>query len=426
MRKIWTITSSEYLRRVKSKGFIIATILAPVLLVGIAGIGAGVGYLSAQDRAGQAIAIADRTGQLGDRLADALPERYAAFTTDLPDDSLRAQVQRGTLDGYLILPVGLIDATQDAVFVSERGGGFTGDMLLREILSNVVREQRLRAVGAEDNVIAILDQRVGLRNVVITEAGEAADTSWLFSALGYIMGFVIYIAIFISGAMVLRGVIEEKANRIIEVIASSARPFELLMGKVLGIGAAGLTQILLWGILVMLAFAFLAPFVMSAVMPDMPADAPEMAAFEFGAMGASPLVLFVSFVLFFFGGYLLYASLFAAVGSAVESEADAQSLQAPVTIPAIVPIVLLPLVADNPDSTMALVLSLVPLFSPVLMPVRIAAGAAPLWEVALSLTLLALGFIVAIWVAARIYRVGILMYGKRASFADLFRWARTA
>ena len=426
MSKIATITRSEYLRRVKSTGFIIATLLAPLLLVGIIGISAFVGYMSAQDRADRSVAVVDQTEVVGAPLVEALPERYDAFVTDLPEDSLRAQLRRGQLDGYLVVPPGVLDGTEEAVFISERGSGLTGDLLLREVLSNVVREQRLRAMGAEDDVIAVMDHRVGFRTAVLTDAGEAADTSWLYSVLGYIMGFVIYMAIFIAGAMVLRGVIEEKSNRITEIMASSARPFELLMGKVLGIGAAGLTQIILWGVLVMGAFVFLGPVIMAGMSPEMPADAPELAAFDFGAMGVSPLALFSYFVLYFFGGYLLYASLFAAVGSAVESEADAQSLQVPITIPAIVPIILLPLVADNPESTIAVVLSLIPFFSPVLMPVRIAAAAAPFWQIALSLALLALFFVGAIWLAARIYRVGILMYGKKATFRDLARWARYA
>jgi ABC-2 type transport system permease protein len=426
MSKIAIITRSEYLRRVRSKGFIIATLLAPLFIVAIGGIGALVGYMS-QDRADRAVAISDHTGVVGQPLVKALPERYRAFVSDAPEDSLRARVRRGELDGYLVLPTGLMDGSEDATYVSERGaGGFTGDILLREVVSSVVREQRLRAMGAQEDVIAVLDQQVRLRTAVLTETGEAADASWLYSVLGYIMGFVIYMAIFIAGAMVLRGVIEEKSSRITEIMASSARPFELLMGKVLGIGGAGLTQIILWGVLVLVGFAFLGPVIMTTMTPEMPPDAPEMAAFDLSAMGISPLALFAYFVLFFFGGYLLYASLFAAVGSAVESEADAQSLQVPITIPAIVPILLLPLVADNPDSTVALILSLIPFFSPVLMPVRIAAGAAPFWEIAAALALLALAFIAAIWLASRIYRVGILMYGKKATFRDLARWARYA
>jgi ABC-2 type transport system permease protein len=224
-------------------------------------------------------------------------------------------------------------------------------------------------------------------------------------------------------------VIEEKASRIVEVIASSARPYELMMGKVLGIGAAGLTQFAVWAVLVAVAFAFVGPMLLLITSPELAAAPGTDAALEAAGLAGfqlPPVSLFLSFILYFIGGYLLYASLFAAVGSAVETEADAQSLQMPITIPVILPALFLPFIADNPEAPLAVALSLVPFFSPILMPVRIAGGATAPWEVVASLVLLVAAFLGAIWLAARIYRVGILMYGKKASFRDLIRWVRYA
>lgn len=424
MSPILIITRSEYLRRLKSKGFIIATILAPVLLVGVFAVAIGVGMMT-QDAERRTVAVVDETGAIGENLVEALPARYVAFVAEVPEDSLRAEVRRGALDGYFVLPAGLVEGAAEATFYSQRGGGLTGQMLLAEVLSGVVREARLRALGVPDEVFATVDRPVGLRTVVLTDVGEAADASVLYSGLGYVMGLIIYIAIFIYGAMVLRGVIEEKANRIVEVIVSSARPFELLMGKVLGIGAAGLTQFAAWAVLLLAAFVLAAPVIMEAVSSEMDlAEAGGAVALE--SIGLPPLSLFVYFIVFFVGGYLLYAGLFAAVGSAVESESDAQSLQVPIMIPAILPMLFLPFIIDNPEAPLAVVLSLIPVFSPVLMPVRIAVGVAAGWEIAASVLLLAAAFLGTIWLAARIYRVGILMYGKKATFRDLARWVRHA
>jgi ABC-2 type transport system permease protein len=421
--KIPIIARSEYLRRLKSKGFIISTVLAPVLLAGVFIVAVGVGVL-AQNGERRSIAVLDQTGQMGEELVAALPDRYTGFVATVPEDSLRDRVHRGRLDGYIILPENMLHGTGEAVFVSERGGGLTGQMALRDALEDVVRQARLRELGASEAVFRAVEGRVALRTVVLTPEGESADTSWLYAGLGYFMGFVIYMTMFVYGAMVMRGVIEEKANRIVEIIASSARPFELLMGKVLGIGAAGLTQFAVWAVMLLAAFALIGPLLLAA--------SGEVAGAENGldaglaALQLPPLSLFVYFVLFFLGGYLLYASLFAAVGSAVENEGDAQSLQVPITIPVILPVLFLPFIAESPEAPFAIILSLIPLFSPVLMPVRIAAGAAAFPEILASLLLLGAGFIGAIWVAARIYRVGILMYGKRATFRDMARWARHA
>lgn len=433
MNKTWTITRSEYLRRVTSKGFIIATILAPIMLVAVIGVSVGVGVLS-QDTGARTVAVLSEgatadSDLLADELAEALPERYTVVRSTEPADTLRARVRRGALDGFFLLPAGLLDGQGEVTYVTASGsGGFSMMPLLQSQINQTVREARIRQTGAPDEVLALLNARVPLRSVVLTEDGEAADTSLINAGIGYLMGFLIYIAVFVYGAMVLRGVVEEKANRIVEVIVSSAKPFELMLGKVLGIGLAGLTQFAAWTLLLVAALSVLGPAAMMAMGPDVPAGAdPEAAAMAADLAFQLPhWSLFVYFLVFFLGGYLLYASLFAAVGSAVENEADAQSLQVPIMIPVILPALFLPFIADNPEAPLSIGLSLVPLFSPILMPVRLAGGTVAAWEIVASIGLLVLAFLGAIWLAARIYRVGILMYGKKGSFADMARWVRQA
>jgi len=242
------------------------------------------------------------------------------------------------------------------------------------------------------------------------------------------MAMAIYFAVFIYGQYVMQGVIEEKSNRVVEVVVSSVKPFELLMGKVLGIGSLGLVQMITWIALAGTGLAFggtiLALFVDPStlgVAPDASSDAVMEAAGV--TLPSVPASVIVWFVLFFIGGYLIYASLFAAVGSAVEQQQDAQNLLYVVLVPLIIPIVAATYVMEVPNGIIAKVLSYIPFFSPVLMPVRMTATTVPTWEILLSFLLLTGGFLLMIWIASRIYRVGIFMYGKAASLSEIARWA---
>ena len=432
MNQIAIIARSEYLRRVTTKSFVIATILAPVMLLLLAAVSIGVGVLT-QDSGTKSVAVIDRTERLGPALGERLSDGYAVTVADVPEDSLRARVQRGELDGYFVLPARLLEGEGEATYYSEGSGGFSAQFRLEDAVGDVVRRARLEAAGAPQTVLDAVEGRVGVRMVAITDEGDAADAGWLYAGLGYAMGFIIYIAMFVYGAMVMRGVIEEKTNRIVEIVASSARPFQLMMGKVLGIGAVGLTQFVLWVVLALVGIVALGTVLAGFVDPAAMAGADAVATaqdlpFDPALLSLSnvPFDLIVYFLLFFLGGYLLYGSLFAAVGSAVEQESDAQSLQLPIMIPVILPAIFLPFIADNPDAPMSVALSLVPFFSPILMVVRAAATEVPFWQMALALALLALAFIGTIWVASRIYRVGILMYGKKATVRDLARWVRYA
>jgi ABC-2 type transport system permease protein len=248
-----------------------------------------------------------------------------------------------------------------------------------------------------------------------------------YSIVGYIMGFIIYVTMFIYGAIVMQGVMEEKSSRVVEIMVSSVRPFQLLMGKVLGIGAMGLVQMTLWSVLVVAGLAVagsVAALFIDPTQLNVPMDATQQELLEAASFSLPQIApsIFVWFLLYFLGGYLLYASLFAAIGSAVEQQQDAQGLMYPVSLLIIVPLIFMSFMLESPHSTLSVVLSMVPFFSPILMVVRIAVTEVPFWQSGGAFLLLAATFVGAVWVSARIYRVGILMYGKKPNLRDLVRW----
>ncbi len=435
MQKILLIARSEYLRRVRTKTFVLTTILAPVLMLVVIALPIAMAVFS-EDDSTRRIAMVDETGRLSEPFVESLPSSYAVQVVDLPVDSLRAQVLDGRLDGFFVLPEGLLEGTSGATYYGRGGGGLSQQMALQGALRDAVRRQRIRDSGASDEVLALLDERANLDLVTVSTEGDAADGTIISSILGYMLGMLIYVAVLIYGMMVMRGVIEEKSTRIVEIIASSARPYELMMGKVFGIGLVGLTQFVGWSVLMLAISALVGPLMALVFSPDV-INSPAVSMTEGMATGDLPLDpaslasvlnpgLLISFVGFFLGGYLLYSALFAAVGSAVEQESDAQTLQLPVMLPVILPVFFLPYLIEQPDSTLSVILSLFPFSSPILMTVRMTVTSVPLWQILLAFVFLALGFMVMIWIAARIYRVGILMYGKKATFRDLWRWARTA
>jgi ABC-2 type transport system permease protein len=435
MNKTLLIAQSEYLRRVRTKGFILGVLLAPLGLALFVGLTVFIALLGSDDP-DRRVAVLDESGQLYESVAAALPEQYAAERATTPLDSLRAAVLDERLDLALVLPASLLEGEGEAAVYAGSGGGLGQLDAVRDAVRDGVREVRLAALGAGDEVREVVESRARVRSVTVTDEGDAADGTLIASGIGYLTGFLMYGFMFIYGALVMRGVIEEKQTRIVEVIASSVRPFELMMGKVLGIGLVGLTQILAWVLLGAAVLAALGPilalFAGDAVAPTGPgADAATAAAADlpFDPSAITALLtpeFFLVLLLCFLGGYLFYAALFAAVGSAVEQESDAQTLTVPVAIPIIIPILFLGPMLDQPDSTLSTVLSILPPFSTVLLPVRIAVTDVPVWQTVLALGLLTVAFMGAIWVAARVYRIGILMTGKKASFGDLWRWVRTA
>ncbi len=430
MKKIWVILKSEFMRRVLSKWFLISTVLGPLLLIGLS-VGSGLLTVLALETTSYRIAVLDDTGVLLPRIARAADEQFELSAAQVPPDSLRRAVQAGAITAYLHLPRGLERGEGEAAYYSEAGGGLTTQQRVSELVNQAVEAERLEAAGAPQQVLDILRSDVPLRMVKLTDEGESEDSSIAFSIIGYVLGFMMYMVMFIYGSFVMQGVIEEKSSRVVEVMISSVRPFELMMGKVLGIGAMGLLQMVLWSVLIMVGISLSGGIIGLFIDPatlNLPAGASQqevLSAANISIPSVSPMI-FVWFVLFFLGGYLLYSSLFAALGSAVEQPQEAQGLMFPVTMLILVPIIFMGFMIENPNAPLSVVFSMIPFFSPILMVVRATVSDVPLWQILASLALLVAAFVGSIWLSGRIYRVGILMYGKKAGFGDLLRWIRYA
>jgi ABC-2 type transport system permease protein len=426
--KMWTIISHEYLTKVKSKGFILSTILGPIGLIVFIGVMALVAIISSGSGS-RSIAVLDQSGMgIGQELAQHDKQLY--YLTNEPVENLRKKVLSGQSDGFLEIPSDVLESSKASIYTSGGGGlGFIAS--IERDLDRVVRHKRLAKAGVDPKVAEMLEKSVDVQTQKVTEKGEEKDYAEVFAGVGYVFGFIVYIMVILYGQFVRSGVTEEKANRIVEVIASSARPFDIMMGKVIGIGAVGLTQILVWIVFAVLAMlaagpivgSFMHPEAMTAAMQASGQASPIPANFELPHI--SPW-LYVGFVFYFLSGYFIYATLFAAVGSVVDQESDAQQLQWPVMIPIILPMLFIGVVISDPDNMTSVILSLIPFFSPILMMVRVAATSVPIWQIALSVVLIVLTFLGSIWATARIYRVGILMYGKRPTIKDMIKWTRLA
>lgn len=420
--KILIILKREYLTRVRTKAFVISTILAPVFILALIGVPILLSLLDT-DRP-RVIGVVDETGSLYDRLTAISETRYRALPP-APTDTLRTMVLSGRIDGYILLNERHLTENADVEFIS---GGTGGLGLISDIRSDVrqaIRDERLERAQVSDAVKEILATRPSIVSRKITQTGEEETDTVAMFIVGYVMCFIIYGAMFGYGAIIMRSVIEEKTNRIIEVVTSSARPFELLMGKVLGVGAVGLTQFTIWAVSSSAIMAGAGLFMVSGAPSAM--NDPAVAAASADAGFTLPTIgfgLYVAFVVFFLMGYLIYSALFAAVGSAADNETDTQQLMLPISLPIIIPILLVGPVASDPQSTLAVVSSMIPFFSPMLMPLRLAMTEVPFWQLGSVAVLMVATFVGLIWVSSRIYRVGILMYGKKASFKEMAKWIR--
>lgn len=341
--------------------------------------------------------------------------------------------EKREFDGILYIPAMNLDSPTGISYFSEKSlSAFTqGD--IEKTIAEEIENQKLVRSGIDKNVLDKIRTKINISTINLSQEGEKKSSSGAASVVGYIAAFLIYMFIFLYGSQVMRGVIEEKTTRIVEVIISSVKPFELMMGKILGIAGVALTQFLIW-----VALSTVVSMVVSSIFgldaaqtspmgmganAQMPANLPDNAAGEminsFYSLNL-PLIIF-SFGFYFLFGYLMYGALFGAVGSAVDNETDSQQLVLPITIPLILSIVMISAVLNNPNGSLAFWFSIIPLTSPVIMMVRLPFIGFT-WELVLSMALLVGGFIGATWVAARIYRVGILMYGKKPSFKELGKW----
>jgi ABC-2 type transport system permease protein len=310
----------------------------------------------------------------------------------------------------LVIPANLPEEGEPE-YVATNVAAFRLLMVLERAVNNVMVADRLQAAGLDPDRIGELTRRVDLKTLKLGAGGEETRDRGQAFMLSYTMVLIIYMTVLMYGIYVMRGVLEEKSSHIVEVIISAVKPFELMLGKILGIGAVGLTQMVLWSAM---GFALSAPAVLSAM---------GMSNIELPSI---PTTLLVGFVVYFVLGFLLYGTLYAGIGAAFDTEQDAQNFQMMITMMLVIPLVLIVQIMNEPDGTLSVVLSLFPFFSPILMFLRMTLTQVPLWQLALSV-LFMMGAIVGMaWIVGKIYRVGILMHGSKPKLKDLMRWVREA
>ncbi len=422
--KLWAVVKREYVERVRTKGFVIGTILGPLLMGGMMIVPA----LAARSGSKPLkVAVLDTTGALREPVEEALraarfdgkarfdvqslpaPEAAPAAlaTPGAGETPLKKAVLEGKLDGYLHLPQDAV-ASGTASYYGRNVSNRIDLRMMERTVGGVIVSRRLTGAGLDPAKVKDLTKELDLKTIRLSEKGEREDqgAAMIFSI---ILLMILYVSILMWGQAVMTSVIEEKTSRVVEVMAAGVSPTTLLAGKLLGVGAAGLTQFLVWatslfGVSVFGAGIAMGPFAMPEITP----------------------VMLVSFVLFFVLGFLFYAALYAAIGAAVNTVQEAQSLAFPVMLPIILAMVCFPAVLEAPDGALAVTMSMIPGMSPLIMFLRVVVLTPPLWQIALSIALLALGILGVVWVAARVYRVGILMYGKKPTFPELMKWIRHA
>jgi len=432
-RKSLVVMQNEFMRRVTSKTFILTTLLGPALLIGFFAIIIMISISAVEDSPEEIsslrIAMVDETGVLNARILDQDTGEHVLVTADL--SSAHEGVLDGLFDAYVHIPPEVISGTSQPLLYSLEGGGLGVRGTLGNIIDRALEDHLLADRNVSEDVRSIFDRVVRLESVRLTDEGEEAGAPARegYAIIGMVLGMVMYMTMLIYGTLILYGAMEERTTRVVEIIVSSVRPFDLLMGKVLGIGLIGFVQMAVWVLMFLGAMIFAGPIIGMFVDPaiyDLPAAATnqEILAAANISMPHISVGLFIWFILYFIGGYLLYGGLFATVGTLVDSPQESQTLLLPLLMPMIISIVFMSVVVVNPDGGLALGLSLIPFTSPVPMIVRLAVTDVPIWQLLLSYGLLVLSFMGSIWVSARIYRASILMYGKKPSLRVIVGYLR--
>lgn len=433
MRKIFLVIQREYLARVRKKSFLLTTILTPLVFPAILGLFL---WISTSESGGDALRIIEVVDETEAFFLESNGE-FAFSYSDLPADKAKEMVVAGERYGFLHIPPLELERPEGILFYSEKSAPMGLISELEGELKRKIEEIRLYDSGIDPLLIKQLKTNVNINSITLEKGGvEKASNSAINYGLGFFLGILIYTFIFIYGNQVMQGVIEEKSSRIIEILVSSIRPFELMVGKVLGIGAVSLTQFLIW-ILLMTTISTVVMGYFGMQMPQQQAmemaggEAAEqmMASGQVGQFlvamqGIDFVALIFTFLFYFLGGYLLYGAVFAAIGAAVDSPSDAQQFMLPVTIPLMASYFgLFIFILDDPNSQASFWLSVIPLTSPIAMVGRASFGI-PAFDLILSMTLLILGFLFTAWVAGKIYRIGILVHGTKVNYRTLWKWIK--
>ena len=449
LRNIGIIISREYLTRVKKKSFLLTTFIVPVLFAAMC-ILPSVIMMMAKD-SGKKVAVVDQSGIVMPYLVDTEAIDYTDYSTT-PVDSMKARFSALELDALLVIsPIDTVDRTVDVATYSEKPVSIDMKDAISSRVDEAVEDYRLTFYDTADlkQIMAEVQSDISISTFTLDESGEEKITSSeVYMIISMILSIIIYMFIAMFSGMVMQSVIEEKASRVVEVLVSSVKATELMFGKIIGVACVALTQFLLWIVLTAVLVGGFSAFVgFDSLMGDpaqteqlmqmagqpggmsveeitaMAQDQSELGAVMSTLRDLNYVQLILAFVIYFALGYLLYASFFAAIGSAVENEADTNQLQMPVTVPLLLAFFIALYAFRAPDSPIVFWGSMIPFTSPIVMLARIPYGV-PTWELALSIALLALTFVACAWVSAKIYKIGILMFGKKTTFKDLWKWLR--
>lgn len=410
------IIGREYFSRVKRKSFIISTILMPLFMIAMMVVPVAVAMLSTPDSMN--IAVVDQSGVVAPQLRN---EAEMTFVNN-PQLTIAQAKADETYDGVLVIGSDVVQNPSAVTLYTRGASSVLSESVITSQLNNIIQDIRLEAYNIPELPKIMKDVQVDVTMTTFRlDQDQETETSSMTSyAIGMIMSLMLYMFIMLYGQMVMTSIIEEKNNRVLEIVVSSVKPSVLMMGKICGIGLVALTQILIWAGLLIAASAWIIPGIAAGAMSGDAEMAGVVARLGDTAYVAS---IFAYIVAFLVGGYLFYSAIYAAIGSAVDNVQDASQLQTVAIVPIILAMVLAMSVISDPNSQMAFWASIIPFTSPVVMMARIPFGIAG-WEIALSLGLLYAAFFGMIWFSAKVYRVGIFMYGKKPTFTELVRWAR--
>ncbi|SDE97281.1 ABC-2 type transport system permease protein [Dyadobacter soli] len=433
MRNIFLVIRREYLVRVKKKSFLVMTVLGPLLFGAFYGTVIWAAMSSVDTKTVQ---VLDESGLFGKKFKDSETLKFQFIDKSI--DSAKAAFPSSDANALVYIPANVIKSPKSVRIYAAKNVSLDLKSDIENVIEKEIEDIKLAEAGITHKILEDSRVNVSSETISLSEEGEKTSSSGAATVIGGICAFLIYMSVFIYGTQVMRGITEEKTSRIVEVIISSVKPFQLMLGKIIGVALVGLTQFILWILLTTAVTSATTAIIGSQISQESVQAAKEMqhaqipvqaagnvenpVAEVLSAIGSLNIPLIVGCFLFYYlGGYLLYSALFGAVGAAVDNDADTQQFMLPITLPIIFSFVFAQFVLRDPDGTLAFWTSIIPFTSPIIMMVRIPFGV-PAWELALSMVLLVLGFMGTTWVAARIYRVGILMYGKKVSYKELVKW----
>jgi len=445
MNKILLIAQREFVTRVRKRSFIIMAILGPIIFAGF--FASSIYFASSEDTQVKKIAVIDNTYTFIKKIPDSQTLKFE-FLLNAKINDLKRILKKTDYYGILYIAPMVTSSSRAVQFYSYEQPGLGVTQYISNAIEKELRNHKLLDYNIKDidNILKSVETNIEVETVKISESGaEKKSNAGLLMGVAYVSSFMIYLFIFMFGMQVMRGVMEEKSSRIVEVMISSVKPFQLMMGKVVGVAIAALIQLMVWVILTFILVTIIKTAVMPDISPVAIASQPhslmessktivqaqpqvqqpnaDIANILSALDSINFYVVIGSFIFYFIGGYLLYASMFAAIGAAVDHESDTQQFTLPITLPLVLGIMVMVNAFQNPGSAIAFWFSLIPFTSPIVMMARIPYGV-PYWQVAISMSLLVLTFIGTIWLAGKIYRTGILMYGKKISFGEMIKWLK--